>query len=60
MATSTADASDIPQDDEPIRLTAASAEFILDLIENPPEPNARLLAAVQASKELICDEGNHG
>ena len=36
-----------------IQLTRADADQILNLLENPPEPNASLLKAVEAHQRLI-------
>lgn len=33
---------------EPVRLSARDHERVLDLLENPPKPNARLRAAIMA------------
>lgn len=41
-------ALDIIQQEERVKLTARDSLRVLDLLENPPAPNARLLAAAKA------------
>jgi uncharacterized protein (DUF1778 family) len=40
-------------EDAPIRLNREQAEHILELIENPPEPNAAMLEAVALHRKLV-------
>lgn len=50
------EAEEVIEKDRVIKLTEQSARKIIDLMENPPAPNARLLAAVKAAKESVRDE----
>jgi uncharacterized protein (DUF1778 family) len=40
-------------EDRPIRLSREGAERILELIENPPEPNAAMLEAIALHRKLM-------
>ncbi len=50
MAESESGATGIPQI---IQLTRADAELIMNLLDNPPEPNASLRKAAEAHERLI-------
>ena len=50
------EAEEVIEKDRVIKLTEQSARRLIDLMENPPEPNARLLAAVATSKDMIRDD----
>jgi len=41
-------AKDVVEEAEHVQLSARDSLRVLDLLENPPTPNARLLAAAQA------------
>lgn len=41
---------------EAVRLTAHDHARVLDLIENPPKPNARLRAAIAALPDTLADD----
>ncbi|MEM7147491.1 MAG: hypothetical protein AAF591_20415 [Verrucomicrobiota bacterium] len=47
--------SKIPDSGEKMTLTIASAERLIELMEHPPAPNARLLAAVKAAARQAFD-----
>ena len=46
-------ADDVIERERLIQLTRADAEQILNLLDNPPEPNAALRKAVEAHQRLI-------
>lgn len=45
-------AMDVIRDAEQVRLSARDSLKVLDLLENPPPPNARLIAAAKALPAL--------
>ncbi len=45
-------ARDVIAEAEQIQLSARDSLRVLDLLENPPEPNARLIAAAQALPQM--------
>ncbi|CCW31146.1 Putative ABC-type transport system (fragment) [Xenorhabdus nematophila F1] len=44
-------AKKIVEDDERLNLTERDSKLVMDLLDNPPEPNAKLLAAAFAMPE---------
>jgi len=44
-------AKDVIEEADRVQLTERDSPRVLELLENPPEPNARLLAAAQALPE---------
>ena len=47
-------ANEILERERIIKLSAASAKSVFNLIENPPEPNERLKAAMKRHGEVLC------
>lgn len=47
-------ANEILERDRVIKLSATSAKTVFDLVENPPAPNERLMAAMRRRKEVLC------
>ncbi|PLX86100.1 MAG: hypothetical protein C0617_02130 [Desulfuromonas sp.] len=45
-------AQTVIEEENVIRLSGESAKRFFDAIENPPEPNQKLIAAMKAHKEL--------
>lgn len=47
-------ANEILERDRIVKLSAASAKTVFDLMENPPVPNERLNAAMRRREEVLC------
>ena len=47
-------ANQILEQERVIKLSTHAAKTVFDLIENPPEPNKRLKAAMQRRAEILC------
>ena len=44
-----------PQDKDVIKLSARDWSWILDLLENPPQPNKKMIAAIKSYQALKYD-----
>ena len=49
-------ANEVLERERVIRLSAASAKTVFDLMENPPEPNERLKTAMKRREEALCSK----
>jgi len=49
-------ANEILERERVIKLSAASAKAMFDLMENPPDPNEQLKAAMKRRQEVLCSK----